>query len=175
MRCELSFAPPDSGERPFRRAQTLPLKRRFVGPPPFALIAVPVLACTVAVFMMAPSDIATGLEVRLLPVAALRRDPIAPTVTTVVARANLDYAILVSSIESPVDHLEEALVEKLKLVPERRVYVEGDRAAAWGQVANVIDKAKHLQCEVIRLTTVPARNAKCGWPAAPTGDSRCRP
>jgi len=160
--------------RPFRRAQTLPLKQRFGSLPAFALISVPVLSFTIPVFMIAPSDIATGLEVRLPPIGALHREN-NPIVVAVIAKANLDYAVLVNYEETPVDHLEEALAERLRLVSQRRIYVEGDPAVDWGPVADVIDKAKHIHCEVILLTTVPARDPKCAWPAAPAQDSRCRP
>lgn len=65
MQRELSAAFANPIQRTFPRAQTLPLKRQFASLPPFALIAAPVVACTVAVFVAAPSDITTGLEVHL--------------------------------------------------------------------------------------------------------------
>jgi biopolymer transport protein ExbD len=52
--------------RPFRLAQTLPLKRRFSGLPPFALVAAPALASVVAMFMsFEPYKTPTGLPVGL--------------------------------------------------------------------------------------------------------------
>jgi len=52
--------------RPFRFAQALPLKKRFSGLPPFALIAAPALASIVAMFMVfEPYETPTGLDVGL--------------------------------------------------------------------------------------------------------------
>jgi hypothetical protein len=68
MQRELSVtvAIEDPVERSFRRAQTLPLKRRFSGLPPYALIAAPVFAIVVIVYMLfKPYKLPKGLPVRL--------------------------------------------------------------------------------------------------------------
>lgn len=53
MQRELSVTVESQGhiERSFRRAQMLPLKRRFSGLPPFALLGAPTLACALMVFI----------------------------------------------------------------------------------------------------------------------------
>lgn len=64
-----AMAPHEDGATPraFRRAQTLPLKKRFSAPPPFALIAAPALASVIAIFMpYEPYRVPTGLGVRLV-------------------------------------------------------------------------------------------------------------
>jgi biopolymer transport protein ExbB/TolQ/biopolymer transport protein ExbD len=166
----------EASPRPFRRAQTLPLKKRFSALPPFALIAVPALASVVAMFMsLEPYERPTGLGVRLLPIGSLDGDRTnKPVVISVIAGADGSLVILVNSRETPPNNLEEATRRELKLLAEPQAYVEADGSLPWGDVANVIDRVESLQCEVILLTTTPGRDAECGWPRSPL-DSHCRP
>lgn len=56
-----------ASSRPFRFAQTLPLRRRFKGLPPFALIAAPLMACGGAMYtLFEPYVSPKGLPVRLV-------------------------------------------------------------------------------------------------------------
>jgi len=162
-------------ERPFCRAQTLPLRPRFSNLPPYALIAAPAFVTIVIVQMLLTPYVATGLHVRLLPMGVLNGNHglSQPIVVSMIETHHGEYIVRVNSRETSVDDLKQVLASKLGLAAQRRVYIEADGTLAWGSVADVIDKAKGLKSEVILLTTVPAKNAKCAWAGTPTQDSHC--
>jgi hypothetical protein len=147
-----------AGLRQFRLAQTLPLKRRFSGLPPFAIIAAPALASVVAVFMaFEPYERPTGLDVRLLPIGSLDGDRLSPNlvVIDIVAGANGSPVIRVNSRGTPPNNLEGATRSELKLLAEPRVYVEAESTVAWADVTNVIGVVEGLNAEVVLLTATP--------------------
>jgi len=166
----------DPTARPFRRAQTLPLGLRFSCLPSYAPVAAPVFATVVIVYMLFRPYIPVGLHVGILPMGRIDGKGAfpSPIVVSMVEKQNGEYIVRVNFKETAIDDLEQALAEKLKPATQSRIYVEAGRSLSWGSVANVIDKAKGLNCEVILLTTVPAKNANCAWPSTPTQDSHCR-
>ena len=167
MRAELRarFAPEYLIDRPFRRAQTLPLRHRFSGPPQYAVIATPVFMIVIMVYMVFRQfDLPKGLSVHLLPVGVLEPDHriTGPIVISMVETQYGESSVRINAKEIPLDDLQQVLADRLKLAPERRVYVEAERGLAWGSVANVIDKAKRVHCEVVLLTKIPAPESKHG-------------
>jgi hypothetical protein len=150
-----------TGPRPFRLAQTLPLKKRFSSLPPFALIAAPALASIVVMFMaFEPYERPTGLYVRLLPIGSLDGNRLSTkeVIIAIVAGANGSPAIRLNSKETPLDSLGDATRPDLRLLAEPRVYVEAESTMAWADVANVIETMKNLNAEVVLLTTTPYTN-----------------
>ena len=149
----------------FQFAQTLPLRRRFSGPPAFALIAAPVAACTLMVYMgFRAHPMPTGLRVPLLPIGTL--DPggglTDQVVVSILSRRNALPIIRVNSEEIPLDNLEDAVRARLRPLTSCQAYVEADSAGYFKYVADVIDRMKPLHCQVFLLTTTPAPQAKRG-------------
>ncbi len=147
-----------TGPRPFRHAQTLPLKKRFSSLPQFALIAAPALASVVVMFMaFEPYERPTGLHVRLLPIGSLdgNRFSTKPVVIAIVAGANGSPVVRLNSRETPPGNLEEATRRELKLLAEPQVYVQAESTVAWADVTNVIDMMERLNVEVVLLTATP--------------------
>jgi hypothetical protein len=147
----------------FDFAQTLPLRKRFSGPPQFALLAAPFLALVVTVFMaFKPYPTPRGLPVRLLPMGQLDglhtwADPIT---VSVVLRPHGEPAIRVNSEEIPSDQLEAIVSQNLQRLGHCHACVEGDSSVPWGYVTDLIDRIKGLHCQVILLTSTPASKGK---------------
>ena len=163
--------------RRFRRAQTLPLGLRFSGLPPYPLVAAPVFASVVIIYMLFRPYVPVGLHVRVLPIGEFveYHSLSQPIVVSMIETQFGEYLVRVNAKKISVDDFKQVLTEKLEDGEQRRVYVEAERTLAWGSIANIIDQAKNLNCEVVLLTTLPSKDARCAWPAAPTQDSHCRP
>lgn len=149
--------------RSFRFAQTLPLRKRFLGLPAFALVAVPIVACALMVYMgFRAYPMPTGLRVHMLPIGTLRTpngstDRVA---ISILSRRDGLPIVRVNSEEIPLDNLDEAVRARLRPLTNCHAYVETDSASYFTYVADVIDRMKTLHCQVFLLTTVPAPRAK---------------
>jgi len=148
----------------FRFAQTLPLQSRFSGLPPFALLAAPALACVVALFtFFEPYESPTGLPVRLLPIGSLDKHHHAakPILISLVKASNSgSTAVRVQSKEIPLDNLNRAVVQKIGVSPQLRVYVEAEGALPWADVVRVLDLVRSSDAEVFLLTTTPNSSSR---------------
>jgi hypothetical protein len=164
--------------RPFRMAQTLPLKKRFSGLPPFALLAAPALASVVALFTTSEAyETPTGLPVRLLPIGSLDSRPLSakPLVISVIrANGNGPPVIRVNSREVPFNDLVGNMGLKPKLKPQRTAYLEAEITVPWADVANVIDALYGLGVDVVVLITPRAEDEPCGLSHL-TPDRHCPP
>ncbi len=149
----------------FQFAQTLPLKRRFTGLPAFALVAAPVVACALMVYMgFRAYPMPTGLRVHLLPIGTLRpRNGSTDKVTvSMLSRRDAQPIVQVNSENIPLDHLEDAVRARLRPPTSCQAYVEADSDVYLAYVADVIDRIKKLHCQVFLLTTMPAPEVKHG-------------
>ena len=145
---------------PFRRAQALPLKSRFSAVPSYALIAVPFFAIILMVYVTFKLyELPKGLNVRLLPIAALEPNHLRlsePIVVSIDEAKNHSYSLRMNSKNIAIDDFERTLANTLTSAPERKVYLEAGSGLYWGHVAHIIDVARGLHCDVILLTTTPA-------------------
>ena len=143
-------------------AQKLPLRTRFSGLPPFALVAVPAVASLVAIFtFFQPYDVPTGLYVRPLEIGSLDRHRLSAErviISMVSARVNGSPVILVNSRETTLGNLRESMDRRLKASSQWTAYIEAENTLSWGDVAKVIDVAKGLHTDVVLLTTTPSTN-----------------
>jgi hypothetical protein len=137
-------------------AQTLPLRRRFSGPPAFALIAAPILALLILmVALMLRPRTSTGLPVHLLRIGV--SDHYSEPIIVRVVGGNASFPVLyVNSKETEWGDLDSTLRSRLKARPPRwTVYVEGGNDVPWMLVTYVIDVARGLRAEVVLLTSPP--------------------
>lgn len=149
----------------FQIAQTLPLRKRFSGPPAFALIAAPALACALMGYMgLLPYPMPTGLRVHLLPIGTLgpRNGSTDKVTVSILSRRDALPIVRLNSEEFPLDNLEDAVRARLLPFTSCQAYVEADSAAYFTYVADVIDRMKRLHCQVVLLTTMPAPEVKRG-------------
>jgi biopolymer transport protein ExbD len=138
-------------------AQTLPLRGRFTGVPAFALIAAPVLAILLPMFVLLLHHSRTpmGLPVRLLKMGVSESDS-APIVVSVIGSGPMTLPVVyVNSKETPWNELGDTLRRQLAVRPHWTVYVTGEDDVPWGDVANAIDVARGLHAEVVLLTAKP--------------------
>ena len=140
----------------FQWAQKLPLARQFESLPAFALLAAPILAILVVVFMvMLQPYPSRGLYIHLLKPgqSAAENDPLGEPVIACVAGTGSTTTprIYVNSTATSWDGLESALKNQLKLRPKWKVYVEAEPNVPWAYVATVVDTAKGIPASVILL------------------------
>jgi biopolymer transport protein ExbD len=125
----------------------------------FQLTAVPVLAFSVAAFMIFPSFFGPrGLRVRLMPIGALktRAPSLEPIVIAIVsAKAGVVPTVYVNSKKTTWDELQNRLKSELEVRPAHSmVYVQADKDIIWRDLMYVTDVAIGLHAEVV-LTTKP--------------------
>jgi biopolymer transport protein ExbB/TolQ/biopolymer transport protein ExbD len=153
--------------RSYGFAQTLPLRRRFMGLPAFALIGAPTLAILIPMFLLSQNRVPLGLHVHLLKIGASDHD-LPPIVVTVMKKSTNGLpTIYVNSKETTWNDLSHTLRSQLEVRPHWIVYVEGEDDAWWQDVANAIDAARGLHAEVVLLTTA-ARLDRTHLPEANT-------
>jgi biopolymer transport protein ExbD len=143
---------PEAMPRSYGFAQTLQLRNRFAGMPAFALIAAPILAILLLMFvLLLRHKTPMGLSVHLLKidVSDYDSDPIVVRVSH--ASANRPSEVFVNSQETSWDELGNNLRGQLKFRQHWIVYVAGEDDVPWADVANVIDIAKGLHAEVVLL------------------------
>ncbi len=140
----------------FQVAQRLPLRMRFSGLPPFALIGAPVLAILLPMLMLESPEIPVGLPVHLLRISASDHD-FPPIIIRVIRVGSGDSSVVfVNSKATPWDELGKAIRSQLELRPRWIVYVEGADEYDWGSVLKAIDVVRGLHSEVILLTASPS-------------------
>jgi hypothetical protein len=143
----------------FRRAQSLPLRKRFSSLPPFALIAAPVLAAVVCMFMaFEPYERPVGLGVRLLHIGPYddRPVPSKPVLITLLRpNASGSPVMLINSSEATLDRLDTALGPRPEPPDQRKAYLEAAYDLQWAEVLAVIDDLNGLDADVTLLTTAP--------------------
>ncbi len=142
--------------RSYGFAQTLPLQKRFSGPPAFALIAAPILALLIPIFaLMLRSPIPVGLPVHLLKIGVSDHDS-SPVIVSVTGESTTRLSVVyVNSEETSWNELGNTLRSQLKVRPRWIVYVEAEDGAPWRDVVDVIDVARGLHAEVVLLTAPP--------------------
>jgi biopolymer transport protein ExbB/TolQ/biopolymer transport protein ExbD len=144
--------------RHFQVAQKLPLTPRF-SKLPFAVIAVPALAISVAAFVTF-SSFATpkGLPVRLVKTGALEAEhfTVKPIVIEITRTGGNGLAVYVNSKKAPFDELERRLQSELKARP--LACIKAENGVSWGDVISVIDVVEGLHADVVLLTITPTIN-----------------
>ena len=143
----------DATLRSYGLAQTLPLQRRFSGFPAFALIAAPVLAMLIPMFMLLESSRRNpvGLHVHLMKMSAADQDLGAIIIRVIGTGTSGPSVVFVNSKETPWNELGNTLRSQLEVCPRWIVYVGGGDDVAWQDVANTIDVARGLHAEVVLL------------------------
>lgn len=120
----------------FHFAQTVPLKKRFSSPPPFALIAAPALACIVSLFMtFEPYETPTGLTV------ALPRDHCRPGLADrlIVLRVTNDGKLFLNFEQEDRKGLANRLLEIYAMRRDRVLYLQADDQVSFQNVVDAID------------------------------------
>jgi biopolymer transport protein ExbD len=142
MQRELSVtvAIEDPVERSFRRAQTLPLKRRFSGLPPYALIAAPVFAIVVIVYMLfKPYKLPKGLPVRL-PSFPCQPDVLSDRI--IVLRVTKSGELFINAEPVRWTDLRSRLSAIYSTRSRRELYLRAEDGIPFQTVADAIDVAR---------------------------------
>lgn len=170
---EVSVASPNLLERRFRRAQTLPLKRRFSRLPPYALVAAPIFSIFMMIYMeLTPNEIPKGLPVRV----ALDRCEPGLVDRTLVLRITDEGAIFLNTELETWDKLASRLAEIYRMRQDRTLYLQADDEVRFQTVADAIDIARSGLAAMpdspritLRLITPQTRaaNGKCHSPLTP--------
>ena len=147
----------DAMPRCYGLAQTLPLQRRFSGLPAFALIAAPILALLIPMFMLLESSRRNlvGLRVHLMKMGARDQDSGAIVIRVIGTGAGGPSVVFVNSKATLWSELGNTIRSQLQVRPHWIVYVEGGDDVAWSDVVNAIDVARGLHAEVVLLTVRP--------------------
>jgi len=142
-----------------RERRKFPLTARFSKLPPFALIAAPALAISVAAFMTLSSfHTLKGLPVRLIKIGALDSEhfSVKPIVIEIIGtNGNGPPAVYVNSKKTPPDELKNRLRSELEVRPQWLAYVQAEDNVSWRDVASVIDVVEGLHANVVLLTITP--------------------
>ena len=171
MQRELSVAATsqDRFERPFRRAQALPLRQRFSGLPPFALLAAPTLACALMVFIgVSPYPRPTGLPV------TVAQDHCAPGLVdrALVLRVTAEGKLFLNYEPEDSNGLPQRLSQIYRMRADRVLYFQADDELPFQTVADAIDIARNPTTSAgslhitVRLITpqTEVENALCHAP-----------
>lgn len=123
----------------FHFAQTLPLKKRFVGPPHYALVAASILACAVMTYMgtkLYPTS--TGLPINL------DRDQCAPGIVdrAIVFRVTSEGRLFLNYELEDRNALAQHLFDIYRLRHDRVLYLEAPDDVPFKNVADAIDLAR---------------------------------
>jgi biopolymer transport protein ExbD len=161
-----------TGPRPFRLAQTLPLKKQFSGLPPFALIAAPALASVVVMFMaLEPYERPTGLHVGLVPDCCVDEGDD----RLIVLRLSDAGELFINQTLEDWNGLPEVLSKIYGSRLHRTLYLRADDGVPFQTVADAIDIVENANVEphqavrmgadkldiTVRLITPKAMNASC--------------
>ena len=159
--------PTYSVEHTFRRAQTLPLGQRFSGLPPYALVASPVFAIVIFVYLLfKPYELPKGLPVRV----ALERCETGLVDRQLVLRVTEAGNLFLNLEQESRGSLPGRLVEIYKLRQDRVLYLQADDRVPFQRVAEAIDLTRNIfgtgpgsQNITVRLITpsAQAESARC--------------
>jgi biopolymer transport protein ExbD len=160
--------PQSPTDRPFRRAQTLPLRQRFSDFPPYPLIAVPVFTVVVIVNMVLRPLTPMGLPVHV----ALDHCESGMPDATLVLRITNDGTPFINKEQETWDKLAGRLAEIYRMRVDRTLYVQADDDVRFQTVADAIDIARRattsppLPTLTVRLMTpqTQAMNPRCHAP-----------
>ncbi|MGC2476145.1 MAG: MotA/TolQ/ExbB proton channel family protein [Candidatus Sulfotelmatobacter sp.] len=171
MQRELSVTVESQGhiERSFRRAQILPLKRRFSGLPPFALLGAPTLACALMVFIgvrLSPGPAGLPVTVAL--------DHCTPGMAdrSLVLRVKGEGKLFLNYEPEDSKGLPGRLLQIYRMRVDRVLYIQADDDVPFQTVADAIDSARnpttsagslHISVRLITPQT-EVENAVCHAP-----------
>ena len=172
-----------TNRRPFRLAQTLPLKKRFSSLPPFALIAAPALASVVVMFMaFEPYERPTGLDVGI----ASDRCELEGDDRPIVLRITDAGELFINQTQEDWNSLAGRLSEIYRTRVHRTLYLRADDGVPFQTVADAVDIVENTPLTVgpqtglmgtdklditVRLVTPRVMNARCVEPVV-TGSRR---
>jgi biopolymer transport protein ExbD len=172
-----------TGPRPFRLAQTLPLKKRFSSLPPFALIAAPALASVVVLFMaFEPYETPTGLHVGLVPDRCVYDGDD----RLIVLRLSDAGDLFINQTQEDWNILPEVLSKIYGSRAHRTLYLHADDGVLFQTVADAIDIVENANVEPhqaihigadkldirVRLVTPQAMNTSCVLEPVAIGSSQ---
>jgi biopolymer transport protein ExbD len=130
---------------------------------PFQLTAVPILALSIAAFMIFPSFFGPkGLHVHLMAIGALdTKVPSLEPIVIAVVYTKADIPIVyVNSKKTAWDELQTKLERELKArPPHSMVCIQADNDIWWQHLMYLIDVASQLHAEVVLLTAKPDASA----------------
>jgi biopolymer transport protein ExbD len=172
-----------TNRRPFRLAQTLPLKKRFSSLPPFALIAAPALASVVVMFMaFEPYESPTGLDVGI----ASDRCELEGDDRPIVLRITDAGELFINQTQEGWNSLAGRLSEIYRTRVHRTLYLHADDGVPFQTVTDAVDIVENTPVTVgpqtglmgtdklditVRLVTPRVMNARCVEPVV-TGSRR---
>lgn len=172
-----------AGQRQFRLAQTLPLKKRFSSLPPFALIAATALASVVAVFIaFEPYETPTGLHVGLIPDRCELEDDDRPIVLLITDAGEF----FINQTQEDWNSLPEVVSKIYGSRVHRTLYVRADDGVPFQTVADAIDIVENANIEphqavrmgadkldiTVRLITPNVMNTSCVLEPVAIGSSQ---
>ncbi len=175
-----------TGPRPFRLAQTFPLKERFSSLPPFALIAAPALASVALMFMaLEPYERPTGLHVGLVPDRCVDEGDDRPIVLHLSDAGELS----INQTQEDWNSLPEVLSKIYVSRVHRTLYVRADNSVPFQTLADAIDIVENANIEshqavrmgtdkldiTVRLITPTAMNTGCALEPVAIGASQHAP
>ncbi|HYM78961.1 MAG TPA: MotA/TolQ/ExbB proton channel family protein [Candidatus Dormibacteraeota bacterium] len=135
--------PAPDGISSFQYAQTLPLKKRFSGLPPFALLAAPALASVVCLFTpFHPYRVPTGLRV-LLPSFACQHDVLSDRI--IVLRVTKSGELFINAEPVSFTDLPRRLSDIYRTRARRDLYLLSDNDVSFQTVADAIDTATKIR------------------------------
>jgi biopolymer transport protein ExbD len=171
-----------TGPRPFRVAQTLPLRKRS-SLPPFALIAAPALASIVVMFIaFEPYETPTGLDVGLVPDRCVYDGDD----RLIVLRLSDAGELFINQTQVDWNILPEVLSRIFGSRAHRTLYVRADDGVPFQTVADAIDIVENANVEPhqaihigadkldirVRLVTPQAMNTSCVLKPVAIGSSQ---
>ncbi len=140
-------------------AQRLTLRTQFSSPPAFALLAAPVLAILIMIYMVLLQPFpARGLYVKVLNLGPLvATDPLSTPVVVQILDAGIGVIpeLYINSKPTSWNTFGDDLKNELKLRPKWVVHVQADPNLPWADIATAIDVAKGLHADVVLLTVEP--------------------
>jgi biopolymer transport protein ExbD len=175
-----------TGPRPFRLAQTLPLKKRFSSLPPFALIAAPALASVVVMLMtFEPYERPTGLHVGLVPDSCVDEGDD----RLIVLHLSDAGELAMNQTQEDWNSLPEVLSKIYGSRVHRTLYVRADDGVPFQTVADAIDIVENASVQphqavrmgqdkldiTVRLLTPKAMNTSCVLEPVAIGASQHAP
>lgn len=123
-----------------RRARTLSLKKRFSGPPQFALLSAPILACALMFFVgVNPNPPATGLAVAL-PNAYCQHDAVDRVVVLSITN---EGKLLINTESLDWTDLRNRLDAIYATRAEKALYLRAEDGVSLQRVADAIDIARN--------------------------------
>ena len=154
-----------SSQRPFVFAQTLPLRTRFSGVPPFAVLAVPTLASVVMMFM----TIEPYVRPMGLPVALVREPCEYRPDSLIMLRLANDGKVFINHEQEDWNDLAGRLAAIYRPRANRELYLYAEDGVPFQTVAEAIDIARNspaagpdsMDIRVMLIT--PMADRECGF------------